>query len=461
MSNIKLIISDLHLADGDALLDGFGNAQQAALAGLLDAVNSDRLLGRTANTVELIINGDCFDFLAIPPFHTDDITDSATALEKLEKVIAAHGSFFELVHTFLSTPGRSVTFLTGNHDIELCFEEVHTRIAEAIYGAAGEGEGVLFCPSRFYCPLPDVYIEHGNQHDFWNSISGVWDDQGQPLTLSPKTLPLPVGSQYVLRVGHPISLAYPYFDHFEPSINILRQIALLSLLDPDLTLETADRLMGMLSYPRKALADLAPGDERIPVRLFEHAIRDFLAFQQDVEARSPESKANSETRLAETKKQESLTNAEDNEDAIVEFLALRDALMLPPLEAIAAICTPVPYTMGEDVARGIQHVLYINPALRYAIAGHSHMWLIDTLHDRRQTYLNTGTWTKRVALPTPDEITPALVEWLRQPDWQHIPLRDRTQFTFGMITIDEDGPSEVRLYAWESGTNARYRVLAE
>jgi hypothetical protein len=97
-----------------------------------------------------------------------------------------------------------------------------------------------------------------------------------------------------------------------------------------------------------------------------------------------------------------------------------------------------------------------DPSVRYAIAGHTHMWRINALDDGRQTYLNTGTWTKRVALPTPDEMTPALVEWLRQPDWQHIPLRDMTQYTFGMIITDEDGTSDVRLCAWEGGSNGSY-----
>jgi UDP-2,3-diacylglucosamine pyrophosphatase LpxH len=462
---IKLIISDLHLADGHALRDGFCHAQQEALAGLLNAANSAKLLGQAADDVELILNGDCFDFLVIPPLQTHDTTNPSTALEKLEKVIEAHPPFFELLHEFISIPGRSVTFLTGNHDIELCFEAVRARIAEAIDGQTGilrfahddkrdgKDERVHFFLTRFYRPLPDVYIEHGNQYDFWNTIRNLWNEQGQPLTHSPDSMTLPVGSQYVLHVGYPISQAYPYFDRFEPSMNILRQIALLSLLDPNLTRETAERLMAMLSYPRKALAHLAPGDEHIPARLFELAMQDFLAFQQDVEARFPARKTHSPTLSPETNRQE------NSEHAMLEFLTLRYALTMPPLEAIAAICTPVVYSMGEDVARGMQQVLRNNPGLRYAIAGHSHMQRVDTLDNGQQTYLNTGTWTKRIAPPAPGEVTPALVEWLRQPDWSTIPLRDMTQYTFGMIATCENEPSKVELCAWEGGANGNYRVI--
>ena len=39
MSTIKLISSDLHVADGRPVLDGFGDWQQSALAGLLNAAS--------------------------------------------------------------------------------------------------------------------------------------------------------------------------------------------------------------------------------------------------------------------------------------------------------------------------------------------------------------------------------------------------------------------------------------
>jgi hypothetical protein len=62
MRTIKLVVSDLHVGNGDPLLDGFGERQQAALAGLLAATsgNSGSPLG-DGDDVELIINGDGFD----------------------------------------------------------------------------------------------------------------------------------------------------------------------------------------------------------------------------------------------------------------------------------------------------------------------------------------------------------------------------------------------------------------
>src|SRR5438309_473696 len=106
MSSIKLIISDLHLADGHPVLDGFGVAQQSALEGLVHATSPAGPLGCAAKDIELIINGDCFDFLMIQPFVLGGTISPAAALEKLEKVIAAHRPFFELLREFIHTPER-------------------------------------------------------------------------------------------------------------------------------------------------------------------------------------------------------------------------------------------------------------------------------------------------------------------------------------------------------------------
>src|SRR5947209_7621517 len=155
MPNILLIISDLHLADGHGILDGSAALQQAAFEGLTATASTVGPL-RHADDVELIINGDCFDFLYTAPYDTHGNTDVPTAVEKLKKIIAAHDPFFQTLRHFIDTPGRHVTLITGNHDIELRFEEVREGIRQAI-GIAQDDTRVVFCPTRFYQPLPDIY----------------------------------------------------------------------------------------------------------------------------------------------------------------------------------------------------------------------------------------------------------------------------------------------------------------
>lgn len=448
MSSITLILSDLHLADGHAVLDGFGEIQQAAFEGLTAAAGPAGPLGH-ANTVELIINGDCFDFLATPSYNTGGNTDIPTAIEKVNKIIDAHAPFFATLRRFIEVPGRRVTFTTGNHDIELQFEQVRSRLAGAI-GIEIDNHKLRFSSTRFYRPLPDVYVEHGNHYDFWNqAMPGLWNAQGEPITLQPATIILPVGSQYFQHAAHHISIKYAYFDHFEPSMNSMRQIALLCLLDPELVIETAKLTMQMLSEPREALVNLAPGDEKVPAQLFEQAVIDFAAFQQDMMLHK--------TDWTEPGSQ---NGSSPQSNAVMEYAMLREALTLPLLEAVAAVCTPATYQMGESVAAGMHSVLKQEPSLRYAIAGHTHMVRIDPVHNGTQSYLNTASWSTRLALPAPGEVTPTLVEWLRDPDWQHIPLRDVTQLSFVLINTTNDGRSSASLCVWEGGTKGSYRVLA-
>src|SRR6266851_1206852 len=403
MTTIKLVISDLHLADGHAVLDGFGEYQQSALEGLLNAASTHNPLSQ-AGDVELIINGDCFDFLTVPPYDSGGTTDAALAVEKLAKITAAHRPFFQALRTFIAQPGRHVTFITGNHDIDLCFVEIRAGIYDAI-GIEQGAETVKFCPTRFYRPLLDVYI-----------------------------------------------------DHFEPSMSILRQMALLSLINPQIVIEMVQHTMELLAQPRERLAYLAPGNERIPARLFEQAMLDLAAFQQDAAARHPG-----------WIEPPGINADRTRADAMTEFAMLREALTLPFLEAIAAACAPATYQMGESVAAGMHNVLRSDPTLRYAIAGHTHMLRIDPIKSEareQQVYLNTGSWTMRVALPTPGEITAEVATWLRQPDWTNIPLRDVTQFTFTLIKGERDenqahrSPSSASLCVWEGGKNGHYRVLA-
>ncbi len=144
---------------------------------------------------------------------------------------------------------------------------------------------------------------------------------------------------------------------------------------------------------------------------------------------------------------------------LMQFFRLRESLEWPLAEALAEICIPGPYAMAEDVARGMHTVLANNPAVRYAIAGHTHMMRNDRPKDGTQVYLNTATWTSRYALPARDELTPQLIEWLRQPDWSDVPLRDVTQMVFALIEAEEGNPSHASLCAWEGGMDGHYRIL--
>jgi UDP-2,3-diacylglucosamine pyrophosphatase LpxH len=419
----RLVISDLHLADGIFPLDGFGDRQQAALLRLLSGSES-------AEQVELIINGDCFDFLATTPYNLRRAIDPALALQKIEKIIAAHLPFFIALRSFLDRPGRSLTFVAGNHDPELCFVAVQQRICRELTGWE-QNARVSFCTSRIYRPVPDVYLEHGHRYDFWNrSVQGVWDEQGQPLTLDLQEILLPFGSLYYQLVLSLISQRYPFFDHWEPGMNRTRQIGLLCLFDPAFVVELARRTMRMLSYSRQALAHLTGDEAQEPVRLFDEAMQDFQAFRHDIQSQMEPTSAPG-------------VSQEDMQ----EFLTVRNALTLPLVEAVRVLCTPSVEQDNEGVTPDMHGILLQDPALRYAIAGHTHQAREDVLNGGAQRYFNSGSWTDRYAQPGPAEITPDLVAWLRAPDWRQIPLRDLTRLTFIELITENSGSTQARLRA--------------
>jgi len=456
MSTIQLIVSDLHLADGTSILDCFDERQQVAFEGLLANVSSlDSPLGQSER-VELIINGDCFDFLVTTPYTSKKTTDAATATQKIDRIIAAHRPFLSALHRFIAQPGRRVTFLTGNHDLELCFAEVRQRITVAITenDQTGEDERVYFCPTRFYRPVPTLHIEHGNNYDFWNhAIQGIWDEQGQLLDRNPETLNLSVGSRYFQSAAHAISMQYAYFDHFDPPINSTRQIAFLCLLDAELLIKVAQDTMKVLSYPRQPLANLSLVDRRNLVRLFEEVMQDFAAFQTDMVMQKQDWTPDASHTKTTSISQEDITT----------FITTRETLSLPTTEAIVALCTPTPSAMDEGVTAGMHRVLENDPTLRYAIAGHTHQMRFDTIPNgamQQQAYFNTGSWTTHLALPTSEEVTPALVTWLRNPDWNAVPLRDITQFLFVLVISDDDESTTAQLCIWEGDTHGSYQVLA-
>jgi len=442
MTHYKLIISDLHLADNTFPLDGFGQRQQEAFMRFLSAFAAEPSILEDTASLELIINGDCFDFLMVSPslsantstspYSTIRSTDATFAQQKLEKIRNAHPSFFTELRRFLAFSHHSLTFLAGNHDIELCFPEVQQRICEAITGKPSD-ERVRFVPDRFYFPAPDVVIEHGHAFDAWNCPPELWDDAGRLRAPFPAHLELPPGTIFHQQVLRYIALKHPYIEHLEPPISNIREIALLCLIDPELLHDMVQRTVRLFAPERSMTMEANPD----PQKLFDAVIFEFLAFRSEMGAQREEQR---------------VSQAE-----MLEYMQVREALALPVEQALARLFTSSHDETSAAVSQGMHEGLRSRPELRYAIAGHTHSWRRERLSDT-QTYLNTGTWVDRYAMPSPEEITPELIAWLRQTDWRRIPLRDLTLFSFVLVATDPGTPSQAYLYAWDMEHN-RYEML--
>lgn len=436
----KVVVSDLHLGDGRPETENWVASQQAAWERLL-------AVAAAAPEAELIVNGDCFDFLATTPALDDrDDTDPEVGVAKMERIITAHTAWFGSLHAFLSAPGRAVTFLIGNHDLELAFPAVRAVVRAAI---AAPPETVRFCLARAYRPVPDVEIEHGCQFDPWNVIPTLWD-QSSPSTSAapdeleardtsadggPTRLELPFGSRYYYRVFTAIQRQFPYFDAFLPSLPQAGILAALCLYAPDLIVAGSRQTRALYADPPSSspsVTDLERAARLGPAALFDAIIPDVAALQAQVWRRAGVP-----------------LGAADADGGAAYFEAVSSGLARDEQTALRAIVAtpgreePGPHAL--DVAAA-STMLARAPALRVALCGHTHqegVYPLGASGGPRRTFVNTGTWFSRVALPTPDAISPAIAAWLREPRAGPSPLPSASAFTYAVLTAQPGAPTTI------------------
>lgn len=204
--------------------------------------------------VELFINGDYFDFLNVP-YHgefEESITEDI-ALYKAEAIISGHPKVMAALRKFASLPGKSITYLIGNHDAELFFPKVRERIIRE-WDPHGQfpSEKVRIIVDRDRVRFDGgVEIHHGNQFEavhqlnFTEPLLGVKrpeeQSEGQSARqldgwayLDQPVLNIPWGSFYVLKIVNRLKWEREYLDKIRP-IKVYVLFGL--LLDPWFTLK--------------------------------------------------------------------------------------------------------------------------------------------------------------------------------------------------------------------------------
>lgn len=128
------------------------------------------------NPLELILNGDIFDFdsvMSLPQKAIYKISWLETrrglfprqekSLFKIKIIFEEHKAFIDSLRDFLNK-GNKLVIIPGNHDVELHFPEVQAYIHEAFNLAENIRENLVFA-DWFYISNRDTLIEHGNQQD--------------------------------------------------------------------------------------------------------------------------------------------------------------------------------------------------------------------------------------------------------------------------------------------------------
>lgn len=168
-------------------------------------------------SVELVLAGDFLDPLNVAiGGEFDDAVTEEVSVAKIRAILAGHPAVCEAIRRFASKPGKSVTYLIGNHDADLLFPKVREEIIRA-----WDPEGRF--PSEKIRIIHDtdriiyrggVEIRHGNQFESSSEI-----DLEKPFISHPRKgnlLNLPWSSIYVLKIVNRMKWEREFLDKIRP-----------------------------------------------------------------------------------------------------------------------------------------------------------------------------------------------------------------------------------------------------
>lgn len=215
-----LVFSDLHLGAGTIVggkrncLEDFHYDKE-----LVDFLRYYSEGDYAERDVELVINGDFIDFLAIPfvPFFDDEFWSERAALEKLKLSLTAHHEVMEALVDFVCKKKKNLVYILGNHDAEFIFDSCRQHFL-SFFGEEGSAR-VLFHMEEEYLPTPGVVIKHGHTyevaHTYDVTTSLIKSAEGENYFLAPW------GSYYVTRVVNKFKQERNHINQVKPIPNFL------------------------------------------------------------------------------------------------------------------------------------------------------------------------------------------------------------------------------------------------
>lgn len=226
LSSCTAIISDLHLCEAEPVNPKFPLWKKYKTREFFyDDVIKDFLSHIEAmagqEKVELILNGDIFDFDSVTSIPKDAIfrvhwvekkrglfPREQRALYKMKRIITDHPLFFESLRDFILR-GHRIVLIFGNHDVELHYPEVQKEILLTLNLPAEFKESFRFS-EWFYVSNHDTLIEHGNQYDAYC----VFEDPINPFMRSYNyvTMKLPFGNLACRYIMNGMGFFNPHVD---------------------------------------------------------------------------------------------------------------------------------------------------------------------------------------------------------------------------------------------------------
>lgn len=209
MAKFKLVVSDFHLGKGKWFRDGTANILEDFV---YDREWSEFLTyyrsGHFADAeVELILNGDILNLLQMD-YHgvfTHMMTERSVA-RAVERIIQGHPEFFQALRRWVSTPGHTISYIVGNHDVGMLWQKPRKIFSDAV------GAEVRFYDESYR--FDGIYVEHGQQYETFSRI-----DMKRPFLtkgLPEPVLNLPWGSLFVAVMLPRIKQERPHVDKVRP-----------------------------------------------------------------------------------------------------------------------------------------------------------------------------------------------------------------------------------------------------
>ncbi|MBP9674101.1 MAG: metallophosphoesterase [Bacteriovoracaceae bacterium] len=216
LEKIFLVISDLHLGAGDIVrgrknyLEDFHSDRE--LIDFLDYYSQGKY---EEQNIELVINGDFLDFLAVPyvDYFDDEFWSEKACVEKLELILSAHAEVFKALERFLNVPHKVITYIIGNHDAELILPKVRDVFLQQFSEKNRDKFKILYGVEE-YNPVSGLLIKHGHQyekaHNFDQKKNIIYSLDGEAYFLPPW------GSYYVTRVINKFKRERSYINSVRP-----------------------------------------------------------------------------------------------------------------------------------------------------------------------------------------------------------------------------------------------------
>ncbi len=161
---IKLVVSDLHIGVGRTLKTGQANSLEEffydeKFSEFIDYYTSGEY---TDCEVELILNGDIFNFLQVDyRGHFLTVETQDMSLEKMQRIVEGHPVFFKTLKNFIKS-GHQITYIVGNHDQAMLWPKIREYV-NTIVGGSIRYKNIVYY-------FDGIHIEHGHMYEIANRI---------------------------------------------------------------------------------------------------------------------------------------------------------------------------------------------------------------------------------------------------------------------------------------------------